>query len=40
MRKKEHLEKYEKQSVDVISTIVEYIIYGDKNDPLIFEYAN
>ena len=38
MRDKSYIEKNEKQCLEVISTIVEYIIYGDKNDTQIFEY--
>ena len=37
MRKSGYIEKYEKQCFDVVALIVEYLIYGDKNDSNIFE---
>jgi len=40
MRKSGYIEKNEKQCFEVVSLIVEYLIYGDKNDSQIFEYFN
>ena len=37
MRKSGYIEKNEKQCIEVVSLIVEYLCYGDKNDPQIFD---
>ncbi len=37
MRKIDYIEKYEDQSKEVIQYIIEYLVYGDKNDSSFFE---
>jgi len=38
MRKIDYIDKYEDQSKEVIQYVIEYLVYGDKNDASFFEY--
>ena len=39
MRSKNYVEKNENLCAEIISLIIEYLMYGDKYDPNIFEYV-
>ncbi len=38
MRNLQFIDKYEDQCKEVIQYIIEYLVYGDKNDSSYFEY--